>query len=99
MATSSGGVSSIASKTWVSCPPTTSDALPATADIKATIAGVVANAADVDTSLAEAGSSKDPKVGDVIEEDDELAKGSAEDAKTKEQRRTRLPSIPLCEFA
>ena len=61
------------------CQPTTSDALPATADLKTTTVGVFANAADVDTSLAEAGSSTDPIAGDV-----KVAKASAEEANTKE---------------
>ncbi len=59
----------------------------------------VANAADVDTSPAEAGSSTDPKVGDVIEEEDEVAKGSAEEAKTKKHQLTHFPGIPSLKFA
>ena len=36
-------------------------------------------------------------LGNVIEEEDELAKGSAEEAKTKEHQLTRLPRNPSCE--
>ncbi len=59
---------------------------------------LAAHAADVSTSLAEAGSSTDPKVGDVIEEEDEIAKGSAEEAKTKEHQVTHSPR-PFATFA
>jgi hypothetical protein len=76
------------------CPPTASDALPATIDFKTQTAGAVADAADVYTSPAGAVSSTDPMLGDVIEEEDEIAKGSAEEAKTKEHHTTHLPNDP-----
>ncbi len=66
------------------CPPTTSDALPATIDpTRPTIGATTTNAAEDDTSPAESRSSTDPIMGDVIE-GDEFARGSAEEAKAKE---------------
>ncbi len=78
-------------------PLAASDALPATVDPKAPATGAVADADDVPTSLAGARSSTDPRLGDVIEEEDDIAKGSAEEGNAKEHHMTHLPTNPLCE--
>ena len=69
--------------------------MPATVDPEAPATGAVADADDVPTSLAGARSSTDPRLGDVIEEEDDIAKGSAEEAKTKEHHMTHLPNNPV----
>ncbi len=59
--------------------------------------GAATDATDDSTSPAEAGSSTDPINGDVIEEEDEIAAGSDEEAKTKGTTWRAFPRSPFCE--
>ena len=56
-------------------------------------------AGDDETSLAQAGSSTDPVDEEIPEEREETAKGSAEEAQTKEHQMTHLPTNPNARFA
>ncbi len=78
----------------LNCRSATSNALPATCDAKPSLAeagmdNVGPGAGDPNTSLAKA-ESIDPIADDVAEEED-TAKGSADEAKTKEHLLTHLP--------
>ncbi len=71
------------------CPPTTGNgptvAAPATGGDE--------------TSPAKAGSSTDPVDEEILGEREAAAKGSAEEAQTKEHQMTRLPNIQIARFA